>query len=165
MNTEIKNYKQPTYTVGHYAATERLMNQLPALFNDSWFKNILGDVDKAFDIPNAVYPYNVKAIHNKEGETEKYEVEIALAGVGKNNIDVKVRDGHLHIDVLKDETNENNNVKYVKKGISRRKGGISFVLNENTDAKRISSTYLDGLLRVTVPVKQPEIYNIDIKVD
>jgi hypothetical protein len=24
---------------------------------------------------------------------------------------------------------------------------------------------VDGLLRVTVPVKQPEVYNIDIKVD
>jgi HSP20 family protein len=164
MTTEITTYK-PKYTVGHFSATDRLLNQLPALFNDNWFKNVLGDFDKAFDIPNAVYPYNVKTIKNKNGETEKYIVEVALAGVGKNNIDVKVRDGHLTINILKDEAEEEKNTAYVRKGISRRKGSLSFVLNENTDPKKISSTYLDGLLQVTVPVKQPEIYNIDIKVD
>ena len=51
------------------------------------------------------------------------------------------------------------------KYLGKRKGSLSFVLNENTDAKNITSTYVDGLLRVIVPVKQPEVYNIDIKVD
>lgn len=165
MTTEINKYNPTTYTVGHYSATDRLFNQLPALFNDHWFKNVFGDVEKAFDIPNAVYPYNVKAIKNKSGEPEKYIVEVALAGVGKNNIDVKVRDGHLSINILKEDNEDEKNSYYVRKGISKRKGSLSFVLNENTDPKKISSTYVDGLLRVTVPVKQPEIYNIDIKVD
>lgn len=164
MTTKIQTYN-PKYTVGHFSATDRLYNQLPALFNDSWFKNVLGEVDKAFDVPNAVYPYNVKKLTNKKGEPVKYIVEVALAGVGKNNIDVKVREGKLNIDIIKDEEENEENVTYVRKGISKRKGTLSFVLNENTDPKKISSTYLDGLLRVTVPVKQPEIYNIDIKVD
>jgi HSP20 family protein len=165
MTTEITTYN-PTYTVGHYSTTtDRIFNQLPALFNDHWFKNVFGDIEKAFDVPNAVYPYNVKAIKNKDGEPEKYIVEVALAGVGKNNIDVKVRDGHLNIDITKEEKNEDESSSYVRKGISKRKGNLSFVLNENTDPKGISSTYVDGLLRVTVPVRQPEIYNIDIKVD
>jgi HSP20 family molecular chaperone IbpA len=165
MNTEITKYNPTTYTVGHYSSTDRLFNQLPALFNDSWFKNVFGELDKAFDVPDAVYPYNVKTIKNKDGEPERFEVEVALAGVGKNNIDVKVRDGHLHINILKDEINEDKNTNYVRKGISRRKGNLSFVLNETTDPKKITSTYTDGLLRVTVPVKQPEVYNVDIKVD
>ena len=71
----------------------------------------------------------------------------------------------MNIDVLKEDKEDEKNVYYVKKGISKRKGNLSFVLNENTDAKNITSTYVDGLLRVTVPVKQPEVYNIDIKVD
>ena len=164
MTTKIETYK-PNYTVGHYSATDRILNQFPALFNDNWFKNVFGDVEKAFDIPNAVYPYNVKTVKNKKGEADKYIVEIALAGIGKNNIDVKVRQGHLNIDILKEEIEEDNNTSYVRKGISKRKGSFSFVLNENTDPKKISSTYVDGLLQVTVPIKQPEIYNIDIKVD
>lgn len=157
--------KQPTYTTGHYSTTERVFRQLPALFNDDWLYSAINDWEKAFEVKNAVYPYNIKAIMSKTGEAEKYIVEVALAGVGKNNIDVKVREGHLNINVTKEDDEINELSSYVKKGISKRKGNLSFVLNENTDAKNITSTYLDGLLRVTVPVKQPEVYNVDIKVD
>ena len=86
-----------------------------------------------------------------------------MAGVGKNNIDVKVRDGHLYIDVKKeDEIAEESS--YIKRGISKRKGQLSFVLGDHVNVKKIESTYIDGLLKVTVPVIQPETVDIDIKV-
>jgi HSP20 family protein len=162
MTTTLKTY-EPAYTVGHYGSSNY---RLPAIFNDSWFNSLFGDIDKAFEIPNAVYPYNVRATTNKDGEATAYIVEVALAGVGKNNIDIKVKDGHLKINVNKEEEGEEKaDTAYVRKGISKRKGSLSFALSEKTDAKGITSSYTDGLLRVTVPVKQPEVYNIDIKVD
>lgn len=156
-----------TLTPGHFSSTERVYRQLPALFNDNWFNNVFGEFEKAFDVPNAVYPYNVKTVKDKNDELKEYVVEVALAGVGKNNIDVKVRDGHLYIEVLKEEKTEDsiNSGFYVKRGISTRKGQLSFLLNENANVKEIKSSYIDGLLRVTVPVTQPEVLNIDIKVD
>jgi HSP20 family molecular chaperone IbpA len=156
-----------TLVPGHYSSTERVYRQLPALFNDSWFNSVFGDFDKAFEVPNAIYPYNVKTIKNKDGELSEYVVEVALAGIGKNNIDIKVRDGYLYINVIKEEKTEDckNSCSYVKKGISTRKGQFSFLLNENANVKEIKSSYIDGLLRVTVPVTQPEVLNIDIKVD
>lgn len=157
--------KQPTYTTGHYSTTERVFRQLPALFNDDWLSSAISGWEKAFDVKNAVYPYNIKTEINKSGDAKCYIVEVALAGVGKNNIDVNVRDGHLNININKEDDEKNGSFSYVRKGISQRKGNLSFVLNENTDAKNITSTYVDGLLRVTVPVKQPEVFNIDIKVD
>jgi len=161
MTTTLKTY-DPTYQVGHYGSHGY---QLPAIFNDSWFNSLFGDLDKAFEIPNAVYPYNVRATTNAEGEPTAYIVEVALAGVGKNNIDIKVKDGYLKINVTKEEGEDEKTATYVRKGISKRKGSLSFALSEKTDPKGISSSYTDGLLRVTVPVKQPEVYNIDIKVD
>jgi HSP20 family molecular chaperone IbpA len=157
-----------TLVPGHYASTERVYRQLPALFNDSWFNSLFGhELDKAFDVPNAIYPYNVKTIKNKDGELTDYVVEVALAGIGKNNIDIKVRDGYLYINVVKEEKTDEckNSCSYVKRGISTRKGQLSFLLNENANVKEIKSSYVDGLLRVTVPVTQPEVLNIDIKVD
>ncbi len=148
-----------------YGTIERVFRQLPGLFNESWLNAAVGDTDKAFDVPNAVYPYDIKAVKNKEGVAEKYIVEVALAGIGRENIEVKVREGHLYINTNKEGTQEESDASYIRKGISKRKGEISFALNENTDVKNISSTYTDGLLRVTVPVKQPEVHNIDIKVD
>jgi HSP20 family protein len=161
MTTKLTTYN-PHYTVGHYNSTGY---QLPALFNDSWFQSLFGDLDKAFEIPNAVYPYNVKATANEAGDPTSYVVEVALAGIGKNNINVKVQDNKLQINIDKEESEEEPDKTYVRKGISRRKGNLAFTLNENTDAKNITSTYTDGLLRVTVPIKQPKVYNIDVKVD
>lgn len=155
------------YTIGRvYPATGTGISQLPALFNDSWLSEVLGDLefDRAFDIPNAVYPYNVKATKDKDGNPTSYTIEVALAGIGRNNINIKVRDGHLVIDIEKEEETKDETTSYVKKGISKRKGQLSFALSEKTDAKNISSTYVDGLLRVAVPVIQPEVINIDVKV-
>jgi len=162
MTTQI----QP-YTIGRIIpATGTGISQLPALFNDSWIKEVFEDLDfgRAFDIRNAVYPYNVKATIDKEGHPTSYIIEVALAGIGKDNIGIKVRDGHLVIDIEKEEEVEDASTTYVRKGISKRKGQLSFALSEKTSAKKITSTYTDGLLRVVVPVVQPEVINIDVKV-
>jgi len=154
------------YTIGRVIpAAGTGYSQLPALFNESWLTDVLKDFDKAFDIPNATYPYNVKSKTDKDGNPVCYTIEVALAGVGKDNINVKVQDRHLNIDIRKEEEVDDEATSYVKKGISRRKGQLSFALSDKTDAKNISSTYTDGLLRVVVPVIQPEVYNIDVKVD
>ena len=155
-----------TYTLGRVIpATGTGYSQLPALFNESWLTDVLKDYDKAFDVPNAVYPYNIKSKTDKDGNPINYTIEVALAGVGKDNINVNVKEGYLYINVEKEEEADDESATYVRKGISRRKGQLSFVLKDTADIKNISSNYTDGLLRVTVPVKQPEVYSIDIKVD
>lgn len=153
-----------TYTPGRIAPIDRGFRQLPALFNDNWLRTFFIDVDKAFDIPNAVYPYNVIQVKNSKQETTKYEVEVALAGVGKENIDVKVRDGQLHIIVNENAKNSEESKTFLKRGISQRKGSITFNLDEKVNAKQITSTYKDGLLCVSIPVVQPETFDVDIEV-
>jgi HSP20 family molecular chaperone IbpA len=165
MTTQItQNYTNPHYTVGHYSnTTDRVLRQLPALFNDSWLDGVFEHFDRAFDVPNAVYPYNVIVSKDENDEPLQYVIEVALAGVGKQNIDVKVRDNRLHIVV--DKQTEETEATYVKRGISKRTGQLSFTLSENTNVKKITSVYTDGMLRVTVPVIRPEVVNVDIKVD
>lgn len=154
------------YTVGRLIPTQGSgYSQIPALFNDSWLNDVFKDFERAFDIPNATYPYNIKTTKDKDGYPLQYVIEVALAGIGKDNINVNVKEGHLYINVEKEEESDGDTETYVRKGISRRKGQLSFVLKDTADFKNISSNYTDGLLRVTVPVKQPEVYNIDIKVD
>ena len=155
-----------TYAPGRFASTDRaLFRQLPALFNDSWLNNMFGEFEKAFDVPNAVYPYNVIQVRNAKGDVIQYEVEVALAGVGKDNIDVKVRDGQLLISVNKEKEEPIETVTFLKKGISQRKGSMTFNLDEKVNSKKISSSYKDGLLKVVIPVIKPETIDIDIKVD
>jgi len=152
-----------TLVPGHYSSTERVLSRLPELFNDNWLSAAIDNWDKALDVPNAVYPYNIKLIKNDKGEDKQYEIEVALAGVGKNNIDVKVKDALLNIEVkcLDEEENKNS---FLRKGISQRKGKLSFSLGEKVQKKKISSSYIDGLLKVVVPLAQPETLDIDVKV-
>lgn len=152
-----------TLVPGHYSSTERVLSRLPDLFNDNWLSSAIDNWDKALDVPNAVYPYNIKLTRNDKGEEKQYEIEVALAGVGKNNIDVKVKDTLLNIEVKHaDDDNEKNS--YLRKGISQRKGKLSFSLGEKVQRKKISSSYIDGLLKVVVPLAQPETLDIDVKV-
>ena len=153
-----------TLVPGHFSSTERVLSRLPDLFNDNWLLSAIGNLDKALDVPNAVYPYNIKLIKNDKGEEKQYEIEVALAGVGKNNIDVKVKDALLNIEVkCLDQEDEDKN-SFLRKGISQRKGKLSFSLGEKVQKKKISSSYIDGLLKVVVPLAQPETLDIDVKV-
>lgn len=155
-----------TYAPGRFVSTDRaLLRQLPALFNDNWLNNVFGEFEKAFEVPNAVYPYNVVQVRNSQQEAIQYEVEVALAGVGKENIDVKVRDGQLHINIAKEKEEPSDTVTYLKKGISQRKGSMTFNLDEKVNSKKITSSYKDGLLRVVIPVVQPETIDVDIEVE
>jgi HSP20 family protein len=154
-----------TYAPGRFASTDRVLRQLPALFNDNWLNNVFGEVEKAFEVPNAVYPFNVIQVRNSKQEAVRYEVEVALAGVGKENIDVKVRDGQLHINVSKEKEEPSDTTTYLKKGISQRKGSMTFNLDEKVNSKKITSSYKDGLLRVVIPVVQPETIDIDVEVE
>jgi len=151
-----------TLVPGHFSSTERVLSRLPDLFNDNWLTSAVSNWDKALDVPNAVYPYNIKLVKNDKGEDKLYEIEVALAGVGKNNIDIKVKDTLLNIEVKHNESE--NNDSYLRKGISQRKGKLAFSLGEKVQKKKISSSYIDGLLKVIVPLSQPETLDIDVKV-
>lgn len=153
-----------TLVPGHYASTERVFSRLPDLFNDNWLINSIDNWDKVLDVPNAVYPYNIKLTKDKDGEDKQYEIEVALAGVGKEKVEIKVRDGLLHIEVAKSESDPHENESYLRKGISHRSGKLSFSLGEKVQKKKITSSYVDGLLKVFVPLAQPETLNIDVKV-
>ena len=155
-----------TYTLGRVIPAAGLgYSQLPSLFNDNWLTSVVKDLDKAFDIPNAVYPYNIVAETDPNGVPTTYFIEVALAGVGKDYISVSVKENKLLIDVSKEDGEYDETVIFHRRGISRRKGQLSFSIKDNTDVKNITSTYTDGLLRVRVPVKKPEVLNIDVKVN
>ena len=77
---------------------------------------------------------------------------------------MKVRDGKLHINVLKEKEEATETIAYLKRGISQRKGSLTFNLDEKVNSKKISSSYKDGLLKVIIPVVKPETIDIDVKV-
>ena len=96
-------------------------------------------------------PYNTR----KVGEN-KYLVELAVSGFGKEDIDITVEDNKLTIKGCIDRTESD--AAYLYKGIATRNFTRSFVLDEYLEV--VGAEMVNGMLKVSIerivpPEKQP----------
>ena len=96
------------------------------------------------NVPNYP-PYNIV----KTGK-HTYDIEVALAGYGKKDIDVTYEDGMLTIKSIKDkETKEvEDNEGMLHKGIAKRMFSKSFTIADDVVVK--GAELKDGLLKVSM---------------
>ena len=147
------------------------MNKALSIFNQLrplsvGFDDVFDTFESFFDsdlrIPTINYPpYNIV----KTGKNA-YNIEVALAGFNKKDIDVSVEDGILTIeskmsdkDELKDEDDNT-----IYKGISKRYFKRSFTIANDVEIK--GAELKDGLLKVSMEKIIPEskkLKSIDIK--
>ena len=147
------------------------MNKALSIFNqlrplsvgyDDVFDTFESFFDSDLRIPTINYPpYNIV----KTGKNA-YDIEVALAGFNKKDIDVSVEDGVLTIESKtsdKDESkDEDGNTIY--KGISKRYFKRSFTTANDVEVK--GAELKDGLLKVSMEKIVPEskkLRTIDIK--
>jgi len=123
------------------------------------FDNIFDHFERMFDddffgvnVPSVNYPpYNIV----KTGEN-KYNVEVALAGFSKDDINVEYADGMLTIKSKDkkeaEETDKDGNV--IHKGISKRYFSKSFTIADDVEIN--GAELKDGLLKVSLERVIPE---------
>lgn len=103
-------------------------------------------------------PYNIV----KTGDN-KYDVEVALAGFNKKDINVSVENGMLTIESKEDKTKDKDG-EVIHKGISKRYFKKSFTISDDVEVK--GAELKDGMLRVSMEKIIPEakkLKTIDIK--
>lgn len=91
-------------------------------------------------------PYNIEKI--KDGE---YKISMALAGFGKSELDVTVKENILKIKGTKDKSSAGD---FLYKGIGERTFEQAFKLAEYTNV--VKADYKDGILEVSLEQKLPE---------
>ena len=106
-------------------------------------------------------PYNIV----KTG-SNKFDIEVALAGFNKKDIDVTYEDGMLTIKSIKDKQEQEveDNEGMLHKGISKRYFKKSFTIADDVEIK--GAELKDGMLRVSMEKIIPEakkLKTIDIK--
>ena len=91
-------------------------------------------------------PYNIKKI-----DDENYEIQIALAGFSKSELDIVVEDGNL---VVKGEQNHTPKAEFLHKGIAERNFTRTWALAD--DVKVTGSKLKDGVLTISLVHEIPE---------
>ena len=127
------------------------------------FDNVFDHFERMFEddfrVPSVNYPpYNIV----KTG-INKYDIEVALAGYNKKDIDVSYEDNMLHIKSKKDEK-EDKEDGVIHKGIAKRYFSKSFTIADDVEVK--GAELKDGLLKVSLKRIVPESKKprtIDIK--
>ena len=94
-------------------------------------------------------PYNIQKV-----EDFKYEIEMALAGFSKDDLEIEKADGVLSIRSTKESSDKNDDEFTLHRGISYRKFNRKFTLAE--DVEVIGASLKDGLLTVTLEQIVPE---------
>ena len=132
-----------------------IFNQLRPL--SVGFDDMFDHFESMFDIPTVNYPpYNLV----KTGDN-KFDIELALAGFNKKDIDVSVENGLLTIEskvksVVNDSVgaDANKDEQMIHKGISKRYFKRSFTIADDVEVK--GAELKDGLLKVSMEKIIPE---------
>ena len=118
------------------------------------FKNMTVGFDNIFDqlstlsqyeIPNYP-PYNIKKM-----DKENYQLEMALAGFSKNDIDVEVKENTLTISA---KSSDKEDESFVHRGIAQRAFKRQWTLMEHLEVS--DAKFVDGILIVDMKHNLPE---------
>ena len=108
--------------------------------------------DDMFDVSVPNYPpYNIVKVKDNE-----YNIEVALAGYGKKDIDVTYENNMLTIKSVKDEQEKEveDNDGVLHKGIAKRMFTKSFTIADDVEVK--GAELKDGLLKVSLEKIVPD---------
>ena len=108
--------------------------------------------DNLFDVTVPNYPpYNIVKVKDNE-----YNIEVALAGYGKKDIDVTYENNMLTIKSVKDEQEKEveDNDGVLHKGIAKRMFTKSFTIADDVEVK--GAELKDGLLKVSLEKIVPD---------
>ena len=84
------------------------------------------------------------------------EIEAAIPGMDRSDIDVEITDSVLTIQGNSNQNTKISDEQYVKREIKRSAFKRSFALNDNLDSENISASFDKGILTLGIPKIIPD---------
>jgi HSP20 family protein len=78
-------------------------------------------------------------------------IEVAAAGLDKDDIQIEEQDGLLSISYEKSEETKNEEPNYIQKGIAKRSFCLSWKFSDKFDLTNIEATMEKGILKINIP--------------
>jgi len=121
------------------------------------YDDIMKRLNESFDsgkVPGYP-PFNVKKVSEN-----KYLIELAVAGFGKSDLEIEMKEGVLSVkgNVKSDESDQEENVLY--KGIAERAFTRNFLLADQVEVK--NADLVNGMLKIWLERFVPDTKKISI---
>ena len=134
------------------------MNKALSIFNQLrpisiGFDDVFRHFERMFDDDLYITAGNYPPYNIVKTGSQKYNIEVALAGYGKDDINVDFAEGLLTIKSVKEEKSEEKN-GILHKGIAKRHFSRTFTIADDVEIK--DAELKDGLLKVFLHRIVPE---------
>ena len=106
--------------------------------------------------PNKWYGSTTPAVNVVENK-DNFRIEVAAPGLSKDDFKINVDNDVLTISSQKGENKEETDEKYTRKEFYYASFSRSFTLTDTVDSEKISASYKDGVLLVSVPKKEAKV--------
>tara|TARA_B100000214_G_C23948936_1_gene619417 strand:- start:1071 stop:1562 length:492 start_codon:yes stop_codon:yes gene_type:complete len=87
---------------------------------------------------------------------ECIEIDAAIPGMTKDDVDVEITDGVLTIQGTSNQNRNVDDAQYLKREIKRSSFRRSFTLGDNLDSAKISAKFDNGILTLVIPKLVPD---------
>ncbi|MBP7408770.1 MAG: Hsp20/alpha crystallin family protein [Flavobacteriales bacterium] len=129
---------------------------LPSLMDDDNFGFPSNFVDADWGFPTQLFntPFfrnaNLPAVNIKENDAS-FDVELAVPGYKKEDLKVAVEGDLLTISSEKKNESEEDKNGYTRREFNYRSFQRSFQLPQNVDGDNVKATFMDGVLKLSIP--------------
>ena len=145
-----------------------MTNKALSIFNQ--LRPLSVGFDDVFDHFESMFDYDMVNVSNyppynivKTGDN-KFDIEVALAGFNKKDINVTSENGMLTIESIQEDKSKDKDGEVLHKGISKRYFKKSFTIADDVEIK--GAELKDGMLKVSMEKIVPEakkLKTIEIK--
>jgi HSP20 family protein len=138
-----------------------LRTVLPSFFDDDAFALPGRLFNRPFFQDSELFP----AVNIKDN-TKSFDLELAVPGYKKEELKVNVEEGLLTISSEKKKESEEEGKGYTRREYSYASFKRSFRLPENADADNVKASYVDGVLKLSIPKTKalPEKHGREVRI-
>ena len=122
----------------------------PSLMNDFFKPDWFGGMEN--------YGNSFPAVNITEGETG-FELELAVPGQKKEDFNVEIDENVMTISMEVKKEAEAKDKNFTRREFTFRSFKRSFSLPETVDTDKIEATYLDGILKFSLPKREEALPN------
>ena len=131
------------------------MYLVPSVFRNNLFEDFFHDFDRP--LKRVPCPQTQLMRTDVKETKDSYELDVELLGVKKEDVKAQLKDGYLTILAeTKLDSDAEKDGKFIRRERYYGAGSRSFYVGEELTEDDIKAKFVDGILKVSVPKKEPQ---------